>query len=86
MLSYASIGATAIWNRFRPNDTLLVAEGLSLFRRPVPSALAGLPLSETHIRRRTGCNVVAFEHDGELIANPGAGDVLPDRRRPPPHR
>ncbi len=77
VLSYASIGATAIWNRFRSNDILLVAEGLSLFRRPVPGPLAGRPLRDTHIRRLTGCNVVAIEHRGELTPNPDPAASLP---------
>jgi Trk K+ transport system NAD-binding subunit len=76
VLSYASTGATAIWNRFRPNDMVVVAEGLSLFRRPVPPALAGRRLADTHLRRDTGCNVVAVERDGIVEANPEADAVL----------
>jgi Trk K+ transport system NAD-binding subunit len=77
VLSYASTGATAIWNRFRQNDTVMVAEGLTVFRRPVPPALAGLRLGDTHIRRATGCNVVAIERAGRMNGNPDVGDVLP---------
>ncbi len=77
VLSYASTGATAIWNHFRPNDMVVVAEGLSLFRRPVPAALAGRRLSEVHLRRETGCNVVAVERNGDVEANPPADLVLP---------
>ncbi len=77
VLSYASTGATAIWNHFRPNDMVVVAEGLSLFRRPVPAALAGRRLSEVHLRRETGCNVVAVERNGDVEANPPADFVLP---------
>lgn len=77
VLSYASTGATAIWNHFRPNDTVVVAEGLSVFRRPVPAALAGRRLAETHIRRDTGCNVVAVERNGDVNANPEADLPLP---------
>jgi Trk K+ transport system NAD-binding subunit len=77
VLSYASTGATAIWNHLRQNDTLLVAEGLNVFRRPVPDVLAGLPLVETHIRRTTGCNVVAVEIDGTMRGNPDASQPLP---------
>lgn len=76
VLSYASTGATAIWNHFRENDTVVVAEGLNVFRRPVPAALAGRRLGDTHIRRDTGCNVVAIERDGQMKGNPGVDDVL----------
>ena len=77
VLSDASTGATAIWNHLRQNDTLLVAEGLNVFRRPVPAVLAGRPLTEAHIRRTTGCNVVAVESDGVMRGNPDATQPLP---------
>lgn len=77
VLSYASTGATAIWNHVRQNDTLLVAEGLNVFRRSVPPALAGRSLAEAHIRRETGCNVVAVEIDEVMRGNPDATQPLP---------
>ena len=77
VLSYASTGATAIWNHFRENDTVMVAEGLNVFRRPVPPDLAGVTLGDSHIRRHTGCNVVAIEIGGRMKGNPGVDDVLP---------
>lgn len=77
VLSYASTGATAIWNHLHQNDTLLVAEGLNVFRRPVPPALAGRSLAEAHIRRDTGCNVVAVEIAGVMRGNPDATQPLP---------
>jgi Trk K+ transport system NAD-binding subunit len=77
VLSYASTGATAIWNHLRENDTLLVAEGLNVFRRPIPAALAGRTLTDAHIRRHTGCNVVAVEIDGTMRGNPDATQTLP---------
>jgi len=77
VLSYASTGATAIWNRIRQNDTVVVSEGLSVFRRPVPRALEGATLGESHIRQQTGCNVVAIERGGDVRGNPGVDDTLP---------
>lgn len=74
VLSYASMGAAEIWNHFRGNDTLVVAEGLDVFRSPVPFSMHGKTLAESHIRAETGCNVVAIEVDGELIGNP-SGDA-----------
>ena len=75
VLSYASMGAAAIWNHFRGDDTLVVAEGLDVFRAPVPVSMRGKTLAGSHMRAETGCNVVAIEVDGVLIGNPGA-DVL----------
>jgi Trk K+ transport system NAD-binding subunit len=77
VLSYAATGATAIWNRFRENDTVMVVEGLNLFRTPVPRGLVGRTLAEAHLRRTTGCNVVAIERDGTVEANPSPTEPLP---------
>jgi Trk K+ transport system NAD-binding subunit len=76
VLSYASTGAAAIWNHFRGNDTLVVAEGLDVFRAPVPSGLVGSTLASSGLRSRTGCNVVALEVGGELVGNPAGDSVL----------
>jgi voltage-gated potassium channel len=83
VLSYGSMGATAAWNELQPNSTLLLAEGLVVFRVPVPASLAGRRLRQTAIREGTGCSLigitrygscstqlspdVAIPHDGELV-------------------
>lgn len=77
VLSYASTGATAIWNHFREDEIVVPAEGLSVFRRPVPAALAGTTLGDSHIRGTTGCNVVAIEDGGEIHGNPDIDQRLP---------
>ncbi len=79
VLSYATTGAAVMWNHFRGNDTLVVAEGLDVFRSEVPPPMRDKTLAESHIRTETGCNVVAIQRDGELIGNP-AGDVVLDAR------
>jgi len=76
VLSYASMGAAAIWNHFRGNDTLVVAEGLDVFRSPVPFPMHGKTLGDSQMRAETGCNVVAVEVDGTLVGNPGRDVVL----------
>ncbi len=75
VLSYASMGAAAVWNHFRGNDTLVVAEGLDVFRAQVPVSMRGKTLADSKMRAKTGCNVVAIDVDGVLVGNPG-GDVL----------
>ena len=77
VLSYAGTGSATIWNRFRADETLLVAQGLNVFRTAVPAELAGRSLAQAHVRRRTGCNVVAVERQGELVANPDVDAPLP---------
>ncbi len=77
VLSYAGTGSATIWNHFRDDETVLVAQGLNVFRTAVPPELAGRSLAEAHVRRRTGCNVVAVERHGELVANPDVDAALP---------
>ena len=70
-------GSAAIWNQFRGDETLLVAQGLHVFRAPVPKALAGKTLADAHLYRRTQCTVVAVEHGDRVEANPDAHEPLP---------
>ncbi|MDH3756062.1 MAG: NAD-binding protein [Acidimicrobiia bacterium] len=77
VLSYAGAGSAAIWNHFRGDETLLVAHGLNLFRSPIPRELAGTTLADSHVYRRTHCNVVAVESDGVIEGNPDAHAPLP---------
>lgn len=78
VLSYAGTGSSVIWNHFRGDETLLVAQGLNVFRTPIPRELAGRTLAEAHVYRRTMCNVVAVETDGEIQGNPDAHQPLPE--------
>ncbi len=77
VLSYAGTGSSVIWNHFRGDETLLVAQGLNVFRTPIPRELAGRTLAEAHVHRRTMCNVVAVETDNSITANPDAHEPLP---------
>jgi voltage-gated potassium channel len=77
VLSYAATGSAAIWNHFRGDETLLVSEGLNVFRTPIPRELVGKTLAAAHVYRRTGCNVVAVDRCGEIEGNPDAHAPLP---------
>jgi Trk K+ transport system NAD-binding subunit len=76
-MSYASMGANAIINILEGDDVVMIAEGLDLFRVPVPKRLRGTPLRECGIREETGCHVVAFQEDGRIQTSPSAGAMLP---------
>ncbi len=78
VLSYAGTGSAAIWNHLRGDETVLVAQGLNVFRTSIPKELAGTTLAGAHVHRRTGCNVVAVERDGVLQGNPDPNVPLPD--------
>jgi Trk K+ transport system NAD-binding subunit len=77
VLSYAGTGSAVIWNHFRGDETLLVAQGLNVFRTPIPRELAGTTLADAHVYRRTQCNVVAVESGGSIKGNPDAHLPLP---------
>lgn len=79
VLSYASMGASLIFNLLQRSETLLLAEGLHVFQIAVPATMAGHSLADLEIRRETGCNVIAVAREGEL-------EITPDANRPlPPH-
>ena len=70
VLSYASMGADAISHYLLRGDTLMIAEGLDVFRVKVPASLAGRTIAETHIRRDTGCTVIALSVNHRSQVNP----------------
>ncbi len=77
VMSYASMGANAVYNVLERGDVVMLAEGLEVFRSPIPAALAGRPLAHTKIRETTGCSVVALEIDGEVQISPPPDVLLP---------
>ena len=77
VMSYASTGANAIINLIGRDNILMVAEGLSIFEVHTPPALVGKTLAQTHIRRKTGCTVVALRIDDHP-------EVMPDPHLPLP--
>jgi voltage-gated potassium channel len=76
VLSYASMGATAIFNYLRRGGVVVIAEGLHLAETRVPDALGGKTLAEAAIPNLTGCNVVALRSESGLTINPDPSTVL----------
>ncbi len=76
VLSYASMGANAIFNMLKRTNILLLAEGLDVFTVDMPALLAGRTLGETAIRKTTQCNVVAIDGPAGLVVNPDPATVL----------
>ena len=70
VMSYASLAANTILNLLKPDEVLMLAEGLNLFRVGVYSSLVGKSLAESQIRIQTGCSVIAINHDGKMVINP----------------
>lgn len=76
VMSYASMGANALFNVLEKDDVVMLAEGLDVFRHPVPQALAGTRLVDSRIRETTGCSVVAISTANGQTINPPADQVL----------
>ena len=70
VMSSASLAANTILNLLKPDDVLMLAEGLNVFRAGMHASLVGKSLVESQIRMRTGCSVIAINHDGEMVSNP----------------
>ena len=77
VMSYASMGATAIVNLLRRGKTLMLAEGLDVLRVNVPRELAGKTLVQSSLREQTGCAVVAIRTSAGM-------EVIPDPQKPLP--
>jgi Trk K+ transport system NAD-binding subunit len=78
VLSYASMASNRIINILKPDEVLMLAEGLTVFKAAVPSLLTGKTLSGNNIREKTGCNVVAIQSGKQMNINP-APDVIFER-------
>lgn len=70
VMSYASMAANMIINLLKPDELVMLAEGLNVFRVETHSSLVGKSIAESHIGRETGCNVIAVYDAGEMIVNP----------------
>ena len=83
VISYASMGATAFFNLLERSDLLMIAEGLDVFKVPVPESLVGKTLEEAEVRQRTGCAVVGIDKHDTTITDlrphttfPAASEVV----------
>ncbi|MGO3476934.1 MAG: potassium channel family protein [Brachybacterium tyrofermentans] len=68
VLSYATIGATDLWNHAGLSHRVLVAEGNELFLVPRPNSLVRRSVRDTEVHRRTGCHIVAVAGDDGTLS------------------
>ncbi|MDP6037294.1 MAG: NAD-binding protein, partial [Candidatus Latescibacteria bacterium] len=78
VMSYASMGANAIFNLLERSDTLMVAEGLDIFKLKIPQSLIGETIAKSSIRSSTGCTVIALNIDHNFQINPDPTKPLPE--------
>ncbi len=77
VMSYASMGANAIFNLLERSDILMVDEGLDVFKVEIPASLVGKSLATSSIRRETGCTVIALANHDHMDINPDPTLLLP---------
>lgn len=70
VMSYASMGANAIFNLLQRSDILMVDEGLDVFKVKIPASLVGKSLATSSIRKETGCTVIALANHDHMEINP----------------
>lgn len=76
VISYASMGANAVFNLLRRTDLLMVAEGLDIFKVKVPESLESKTIAETALRQETGCNIIAVVSNEVTVINPTPEQLL----------
>ncbi len=78
VMSYATMGANAIYNSLDSSEFITLAEGLDVFRLPVPDKIAGKNLIESDVRAKTGCSIIAIKTAEEMIVNPDPKEPVPE--------
>ena len=77
VFSYASMGATSLFNLIKGRRIITIAEGLDVFRLGVPRSLEGKTIVESGVREKTGCTILAvWNSNAELVINPSPHMVL----------
>ncbi len=76
VLSYASMSSNRIINILKPDEILMLAEGLNVFKTHVPKTLIGKTLAGNNIRGSSGCNVVAIQSGDRMNINPVPDDIF----------
>jgi len=70
VISQASMVASTILNLFQPDELLMLAEGLNVFRVRLHPSLVGKSVADSRIRPDTGCSVIAIYEHERMITSP----------------
>ena len=77
VLSYASLGAQAVFSLLKGKELLVLGENVDVFSVRLPRVLHGKTLAETGIGAFTGMSVIALQIDGEVRTDVTGTTVLP---------
>ncbi len=76
VMSYASMGANSIFNLLKRGNILMVAEGVDVFRVPVPQPLAGKTIAQSEVREQFGCSIIGVGTGHHVQVNPDPETLL----------
>ena len=79
VMSTASLGASRTINLLRRDSIVPIAEGLNIWRVPMPESLAGKKLRDLPVRAKTDVTVVASVEDEVMEVNPDPTKPLPEK-------
>lgn len=68
--SFASIGASSIFNLLQKSRVVTVTQGLDVFRVNVPEEVVGKRIMNCGIREKSGCTIIGYHKDEDLQPNP----------------
>lgn len=74
--SYASIGASSIFNLIQKSRVVTVTQGLDVFRVGVPASVDGQTIATCGIREKTGCTIIGYHVEDTLEPNPRPDTAL----------
>ncbi|MFO7830521.1 MAG: NAD-binding protein [Desulfuromonadaceae bacterium] len=77
VVSNASVGTSILMNLIDRKASVFLSEGMNIFKRRVPKALAGKQIIESELRNDLGCSIVALRYpDGHMDTSPEPDTVL----------
>jgi Trk K+ transport system NAD-binding subunit len=76
VMSYATMGANAIYNILERDEVLMIAEGLNVFRTQTPLIMQHKSIREVDLRKETGCSIVAIQKGDDVLINPDPDYIL----------
>jgi voltage-gated potassium channel len=76
VVSYASLGANAIFNLSKRGNILMVAEGVDVFKVKVPPLLIGKSIADSRVREDCNCSIIGVVVGSKMNMNPGPETLL----------
>jgi len=76
VMSYASMGANSIFNFLKRGNILMVAEGVDVFRVPLPKSLVGKTIAQSSVREQFGCSIIGVGTGHHVQVNPDPETLL----------